>query len=69
MLQGLGLALLIDAQYQCMVGRAEVEADDVADLLDEERIGVELEVLLPAGLDVERSPEVLDRGLPSAMER
>jgi len=32
-----------------MVGRVEVEANDVADLLDEEGIGRELEVLLPAG--------------------
>ena len=46
-----------------MVGRMEVEADDVADLLGEEGIGGELEVLLPVGLDMERGPEALDRGL------
>ena len=62
-LQGLGLALLIDAQHQGMVGRIQVEADDVADLLDEEGIGGELEVLPPMGLEVERGPEALDRGL------
>ena len=46
-----------------MVGRVEIEADDVADLLDEEGIGRELEVLLPVGLEVERGPDALDRGL------
>ena len=46
-----------------MVGRMEVKADDVADLLDEEGIGGELEVLLPMGLEVERGPEALARGL------
>ncbi len=49
-----------------MVGRIEVEADDVADLLDEEGIGGELEVLLPVGLEVERGPDALDRGLRHA---
>ena len=62
-LQGLALALLVDAQDQGMVGWIQVEANDVADLLDEEGIGRELEVLLPMGLEVERGPEALDRGL------
>ena len=62
-LQRLGLALLVDAQHRGMVGRMEVEADDVADLLDEEGIGGKLEVLLPVGLEVERGPEALDHGL------
>ena len=62
-LQGLGLALLVDAQDHRMVGRMEVEADDVADLLDKEGIGGELEVLLPVELEVERGSETLDRGL------
>ena len=62
-LQGLALALLVDAQDQSMVGRIQIETDDVADLLDEEGIGGELEVLLPMGLEVEGGPEALDRGL------
>ena len=62
-LQGMALALLVDAQDQGMVGRIKVEADDVADLLGEEGVGGELEVLLPVGLEVERGPEALDRGL------
>ena len=52
-----------------MVGQMEVEADDVADLLNEEGIGGEREVLLPVGLEVERGPEALDRGLRAAMAR
>ena len=44
-----------------MFGRVEVEADDVADLVDEEGIGRKLEVLLPVGLEVERGPEARDR--------
>jgi len=32
--QCLDLALLIDAQHQCLVRRVEVEPDDVTDLLD-----------------------------------
>ena len=62
-LQGLALALLVDAQDQGMVGRIQVEAHDVADLLGKEGIGGELKVLLPVGLDAEGGPEALDRGL------
>ena len=61
-LQGLGLALLVDAQHQGMVGRVEIEAHDVADLLDEEGIGGELAMLLPVGLEVEGGPDALHRG-------
>src|SRR5271157_5089753 len=41
--QGLNLALFIDAKYQGMVGRIQVKADDVPHLFDEERIGGEFE--------------------------
>ena len=46
-----------------MVGRIQVETDDVADLPGEEGVGGEPEVLLPLGLEVEGGPETLDRGL------
>jgi hypothetical protein len=36
----LDLGLLIDAEHDCRVERAQVEADDVADLVDELRVGV-----------------------------
>ena len=50
-LQRLGLALLVDAEHHRVVGWVEVESDDIVDLLDEERIGGELEVLLAMRLD------------------
>jgi len=42
-IQGLNLALLIHTKYQGVVGRIQVKANDVPHLLDEERIGGELE--------------------------
>src|SRR6185369_11444934 len=44
-LEGLALALLVDAQHQGVLRRTQVKANDVAQLLDEERIGRELEGL------------------------
>jgi hypothetical protein len=41
--EGLDLALLIDAQDQSMIGRVQVETDNVTDLFDEEGIGREFE--------------------------
>lgn len=41
--QRLDLRLLVDAEHQGAVGRVEVETDDVSDLLDEQRIGRQLE--------------------------
>ena len=40
--KGLDLALFIDRQYQGLVGRIDVEADDILDLGDEVRIAREL---------------------------
>ena len=62
-LQRLGLALLIDAEHHRVVGWVEVESDDIVDLLDEERIGGELEVLPAMRLDIERFPDAVNRGL------
>lgn len=39
-LQCLHLALLVHAQHQRLVRRIEIEPDDVAHLLDEERVGL-----------------------------
>ena len=41
--QGLNLDFLIDAQHHGVIGRVQIQAHDVAHLLDEERIGGELE--------------------------
>jgi len=61
-IEGLDLALLIDADHQRLVGRIEIEPDDVAHLLDELRIGGELERLRPMRLQRERAPDALHRG-------
>ena len=49
-LQGLDLALLVYAQHQGMLGRIQIQTDDVAHFLHEERIGGQFEGLLPMGL-------------------
>jgi len=41
----LDLALLVDAEHQCPIGRRQVEPDDVADLVDEQGITRQLERL------------------------
>jgi hypothetical protein len=48
-LQSLNLTLLIDAQHHGVIGRIEVQADDVPDLVDEQRIGGKLEALERCG--------------------
>jgi hypothetical protein len=47
--QSLNLALLIDAQHHGLIGRIEVQADDVPDLVDEHRIGGKLKALERCG--------------------
>ena len=44
-LERLALALLVHAQHDCVLGRTQIQPHDIAQLLDEERIGGELEVL------------------------
>ena len=61
--EGLDLALLIDAQDDRVVGWIEIEPDDVAHLLDEEGIRGDLEMLLAMRLETERLPHALDGGL------
>ena len=72
-LQGLALALLVDAQDQGMVGRMKVEADDIMDLLDEEGIGGEPECFCRWGwmLNAVQTRWTVDLETPvaSAMER
>jgi hypothetical protein len=62
-IEGLDLALLIDAQNDRVVGWVEVEPDDVAHLLDEQGIRRDLEMLLAMGLETEGLPNTLDCGL------
>ena len=48
--QGLDLGLLVDAEHHRALGRVVVEPDDVDDLLDEQRVGGQLERLGRCGL-------------------
>jgi hypothetical protein len=59
----LDLRLLVDAEHDRGLGRVEVEPDDVAQLVDELRIGRELEGLGLVGLQSECPPDAADRGL------
>jgi hypothetical protein len=57
---GLDLALLIDREDDGMGGRINIEADDVAQLVDKLWVGGELELFHPVRLKAVRSPDALD---------
>jgi len=59
--QSLDLALLVDADDKRLVRRIEIEADDVAHLFDELRIGRELERLRAVRLQRESPPDPMYR--------
>ena len=61
--QRLDLGLLIDAQHDGALGRVEIQADDVADLVDEQRVLGQLPRLGAVRLQPERTPDPGDRGL------
>ena len=69
----LHLALLVDAQHQGVVRRVEVQADDVAHLVDEEGVAGELEGFAAVRLQSEGAPDTVDSGgawpTARAMER
>ena len=65
-IERLDLALLVHAQHHRLHRRVEVQADDVAHLLDEQRIAGKLERLLPMRLQTERAPDARDRRLRQA---
>ena len=56
----LDLALLIDREDDGMGGRIDIEADDVAQLVDKLRVGGELELFHPVRLKAVRTPDALD---------
>ncbi len=70
-LQRPDLRLLIHREHRRVRRRSEVEADDIADLVDQERVGGQLELLHQPGFEPEGPPDPVDRGrrepdLPSA---
>ena len=55
--EGLDLTLFIDTQHQGLVGRIQIQPDDVAHLVDELGVGGELEGLDPVRLQAEGVPQ------------
>jgi hypothetical protein len=62
----LDLGLLVDAQHDGAFRRCQVEPDDVADLVDEQRILGQLPSLLAVRLQPERPPDPRHRRLGQA---
>ena len=62
-------ALLVDAQHDRALGRVEVQPDDVAHLLDEQRVLGQLPMLDAMRLQPERPPDPRDRRLASDRPR
>src|SRR4030095_3324694 len=56
-IEGLNLRLLIDTHDERLVGWIKIQSDDIANLLDEQRILRQLERLRPMGLQCEGSPD------------
>ena len=62
----LDLGLLVDAQHDGIVGRVEVEAEDIANLVDEGRVGGKLEALRTMRLYAEEGEHAGDCRLGEA---
>jgi hypothetical protein len=69
----LDLRLFIDTEHERAVGRRQIEADDVANLVDEQWVAGQLERLRAVWLQPEGGPDAPDRGMGkacrAAMER
>ena len=62
-IERLDLGLLVDAQDEGPIGGIDVEAHDVAHLVDEERVGAELKSVDQVGFEAEGPPDPADRAL------
>src|SRR5271169_5304708 len=60
-IQRLNLALFIDTQHQGVVGRVQVEADNIAYLLDEEQVGRDLKAPAAMRLNCKRLEQTMHR--------
>lgn len=65
-LERLNLGLLVDAEDNGVLGRIDVQADDVANLLDQQRVGRELEGFSTVRFESEGSPNPADRHVAEA---
>jgi len=61
-IKSLDLALLINAEYQCVFRRVEVQADDIMKLLDEMRVPAQLERTNQVRLQAMLFPDTLHGG-------
>lgn len=68
-IQGLDLAFLIDTEDKGSVRWGQVKADDIADLVDEQRVARQLECLAAVRLQAERRPHSADRRVGKASFR
>src|SRR6202008_4764769 len=59
-IEGLALALLVKAEHDRMGRRIDIEADDIAQLVDELRIIRQFEPAHPMGLQAVSAPDALD---------
>jgi len=62
-LQGLNLALFINAQHHGFIRRIQMLSHDIAHLFNKEGIGGELKVTLPIRLETKSAPDAVNRGL------
>ena len=60
-IERLNLALLVSADDQCMLGRIDIQADNVHELLSEPRVVRELERLRAMGLQAISPPDAVDQ--------
>src|SRR6185437_9213999 len=58
-IEGLDLALLVGAQHQCPFGRVEVQADNIANLLDQLWVGRQLERFGTMRLKTKGAPDAM----------
>jgi len=68
-IERLDLGFFVHAQHQRLVRRIEVEPDEVADFVDEQRIFGQLEGLAPMRLQPERAPDSAHRRLTESAAR
>src|ERR1700685_578261 len=66
-IQGLNLRLFVARQHDSVVGWVQVEADHIAHLFDEERVGGEFETLAAMRLQREELKDAMDRRLGYAV--